>query len=239
VFASLLLAAPSAANISLEWRPADQTVPVASTVALGLYAVSDSEQIQLMAAADVIFGWDPESLTLIGVDNTGAVPLLFSGLPVVDPYHLNEALPPADGDGFYLAYAFLGQPVEATPEGVLLTTFLFQAISVTPQTVVDVLATGGSPQGHTVVYDGAVPGLDVTGSLGEAVVTVRACGTMDVESDGDVDLEDYAAFQICFSGAGTPASELCACVFDSDEDSDVDGADFAVLFAGLSGPHSG
>jgi len=239
VVSSLAVAAPAIGNINLEWRPVNQTADLGSEVAVGLYAVSDNEQTQLMAAADVIFGWDPQHLTLIGIDNTGAVPLLISILPVVDPYHLNEAIPPADGDGFYLAYAYLGQPVGATPQGVLLTTFVFQAIAETHDTQVRVLPSGGSPEGHTVVYDGTVPGLDVTGTLGQASVTVRTCGTFDANDDEDVDLEDVAAFQTCFSGSGVPAPALCTCVFDADEDEDLDLDDWAALFAGLSGPDTG
>jgi len=161
-----------AASINLEWRPNAQTVNVGDAADLGLYAVSDSGADQLLSAADVIFTWDSAFLDLLGNDNTGGAPLLVSGFPTVDPYSLNEAVPPQDGDGFYLAYAFLGMPVAATPAGTLLTTFQFQAVGQTPATDVFVAATGGSPEGHTAVYDGTTPALEVTGTLGSASVTI-------------------------------------------------------------------
>jgi len=163
---------PVVANIGLEWRPSAQTVNVNDPVNIGLYAVSDSSADQLLSAADVIFSWDPVFLDLLGNDNTGGAPLLVSGFPAVEPYNLNESVPPQDGDGFYLAYAFLGSPVAATPAGTLLTTFQFLALAETPGTDVVVEQTGGSPQGHTAVYDGTVPALEVTGALGSATVTI-------------------------------------------------------------------
>ena len=49
----------------------------------------------------------------------------------------------------------------------------------------------------------------------------------DFDSDGDVDVNDYAVFQGCFNGAGQPPPETCAGDADSDDDGDVDVNDFA------------
>lgn len=160
------------ASINLEWRPSAQTVVVGGTVNVGFYAVSDSGSDQLLSAVDAIFAWDPAFLQLLGVNNTGAEPLLFSGFAVNDFSNLNEIVPPQDGDGFYQAFAFLGTPVAATPAGTLLTTFQFQALSETPSTPISVLASGGSPVGNTVVFDGVTPNTPVTGTLGGATVAI-------------------------------------------------------------------
>lgn len=52
----------------------------------------------------------------------------------------------------------------------------------------------------------------------------------------DVDLVDFADFQVCFSGPETEASALCRCSFDLDSDGDVDLDDFDPLQAQLAGP---
>ncbi len=226
-------------EINLELRPPTQTAGIGETVRLGLYAVSDSDEVQSMSAADVILGWDPAYLQLLGNDDTGAVPLLVSGFPVTDPYGLNEEVPPQDGDGFYLAYAPLGRPVEATPEGTLLTTFLFDALEATEGTVVEILESAGSPVGHTVVYDGEVPGLDVTGTLGTATVVIRECRHGDFDGDGHVDLADFAAFQWCYAGVDESEIDVCVCVFDFVPDAIIDLADYAEFASRITGPAAG
>lgn len=98
------------------------------------------------------------------------------------------------------------------------------------------LQSGGSPVGQTIVYDGTIPNLDVTGTLGGATVGVAPCGGHDSDLDDDVDLRDFAAFQICFTGDGIPASPGCECVFNSDADQDVDLADYEDFELALCGP---
>jgi len=159
--------------INLEWRPLTQTVNVGDTVGIGLYAVCDPGQTQLFRAADVVFTWDSGYLQLLGVNNTGAVPLLSSTLPANDPYNLNGPTPPpTDGDGYYLAWAFLGQPVQVDDQGALLTTFEFLALAETPQTIVSVATSGGNPVLYSRVFGGQEAGTIVTGTLGAATVTI-------------------------------------------------------------------
>ncbi|MCZ6655112.1 MAG: hypothetical protein O7D91_19050, partial [Planctomycetota bacterium] len=158
--------------INLEFRPPSQSVLIGDTVSIGLYAVSDDETDASLTAAQVIISWDPSLLRLLGNDGTGAVPLLSSGFPPNDPFNLNEVVPPQDGDGLYVALAPLGNTVPTTPEGVLLTTFQFLALADTPQTPVDILDSGGDPLGETIVFDGTVPNLDVTGTLIGSVVDI-------------------------------------------------------------------
>lgn len=164
-----------AAEIDLEYRAIDDEVAVGEVVEVGLYAVSDSEAIQTFAAADVIFGWDPAVLRFLGIDNTGAIPLASSSLPSPS-FGLNEADPPADGDGLYTALAPLGDPAEATPEGALLTTFRFEAVAPASSSEVFMFEEGGEPTIRTVVFDGEIPNLDVTGLLiPEGITVIGAC----------------------------------------------------------------
>jgi len=120
----------------------------------------------------VMFAWDPNVLLLTGLDNSGAVSLLFSDFPLPDPHHLNEAIPPADGDAFYQALAFLGTPASATPQGALLTTFQFTALRPAARSSIDILVEAGNPPGRTAVFDGTVPNLNVTGRLNGATIQI-------------------------------------------------------------------
>ncbi len=157
------LAAPAFGYINLEFRTINPW-EVGETVEVGLYAVADSPAPQSFSAIRMIFAWDSLYLDLLGRSQAGAVSLLSSGFPSTS-WGLNEVVPPQDGDGLYQALANFGQPVWTTESGVLVTTLQFQALAVTGGTLVDVWANGGTPEIDTLVVDGEVPGLDVTGTL--------------------------------------------------------------------------
>lgn len=170
---AVLGACPALSAIDLELRPADNPWLVGDTVAVGLYAVSDDPgQVQTFSALRLVFGWEPGYLDLIGLDQTGAVPLQASMFPAGDMWGLNEQLPPQDGDGLYQASAPLGMPIETTSAGVLVTTLLFEASARISATLVDALPAGGDPLINTAVIDGLVPGLDVTGTLTGATIVI-------------------------------------------------------------------
>jgi len=75
---------------------------------------------------------------------------------------------------------------------------------------------------------------------GEGCLVAPACHhpPQDTDGDGDVDVNDFAEFQICFNGASRPPAgpdaALCGCL-DADDDADVDVADFAVFQACFNG----
>jgi hypothetical protein len=158
--------------INLEWRPDALTVEVGEPVALGLWAYSNPEELQLFRALDMVFTWDPTHLRLDGLDPTGGVELLSSCFPANDPYGLNELVPPQDGDGYYQAWAHLGQPIQVSPAGILLTTFEFTALAPTDGTLVDIAISGGSPLLETTVWGGPDANTIVTGTLGETWVEI-------------------------------------------------------------------
>ncbi len=178
----LLALAPCFANINLELRPITQTAFVGNTVSVGLYAVSDNGSNQLTAAMDVVVIWDPTKLNPISFSNSGAGYSWFqSGF--LYPGGANASL--NDGDAVWTAFAAPGSPAAATPAGLLVTTFKFQAIAATPTTTVQ-LRRSYSPY-MTVVYDGTTPNTDVTGTLTNADVTILQTATVK----GHVDLEVY------------------------------------------------
>ena len=169
----LMFSTASSGLVNIEFRPENPVVQVGAEVRIGVYLVSsDSENGQLFATADIMFGWSPSVLRLLGLDNTGAAPLFFSGFPN-DGGNVNEVIPPQDGTGYYAAWAPFGHPVEATPAGTLVTTFRFLALaSACPGSVVNVLEQAGSPPRRTVIYSGVIPNLNITGSLGSTSIIV-------------------------------------------------------------------
>jgi hypothetical protein len=164
------LAAPAFGDINLEFR-VNNPWEVGDTVPVGLYAVADSPAPQSFSAIRLIFAWDPIYLDLLGRSQAGAVALLSSGFPS-SSWGLNEVVPPQDGDGLYQALANFGQPVWVNQSGVLVTTLQFQALAPTGGTLVDMWTSGGTPAINTLVVDGQVPGLDVTGTLTGRMVEI-------------------------------------------------------------------
>lgn len=222
---STLLAAPAAANINIEFRPPLQTVFLGldDEVEIGLYAVSDDAGEQLLAALQVLIQWDPAFLELLGNHGDGAVAMLSSDFPD-DPFGLNEVIPPQDGDGIYVGLAPLSNPAAATPEGTLITTFVFGPAAVTPGTPVDILRTAGTPPTETIVFDGEVANLDVTGSTSGGVVEIAPCCPPDLDFDCYVGISDFLTLLAEWgTDPGGPP--------DLDGDGDVGIVDFLMLLA--------
>lgn len=72
----------------------------------------------------------------------------------------------------------------------------------------------------------------------DALVEVRECILGDSDGDGDVDLVDFAQFQLCFGGPGVGLAAPVCDNFDSDRDGDVDLIDlgsFQLCFTGSAG----
>ena len=168
------LAGTTAADIDLEWRPLSQTVNVGDPLGIGLYAVSDSSEAQWFSSTQVILSWDPTYLELTGNDTAGALPLFGSSFLLGDSFGINEANPPADGDGMWVGLAPFGQELDVTPEGSLLTTITFNALAETPGTWVTMLESSQHPPlppGYTKMLNAQSE--DVLGQLGSpASVTI-------------------------------------------------------------------
>lgn len=62
-------------------------------------------------------------------------------------------------------------------------------------------------------------------------VAIGPCGNGDFECDGDVELDDYAAFENVFFGPNVPVE--CT-AFDADADTDVDLFDFSAMQAAFT-----
>jgi hypothetical protein len=85
---------------------------------------------------------------------------------------------------------------------------------------------GLDPQGYAVVVSGNV----IEGAYNPPPEYA------DPDGDGDLDLADFAGFQVCYTGeSGPPADPACA-QFDADGDQDVDIADFQAFRQLFTGP---
>jgi hypothetical protein len=160
-------------------------------------------------AIDCILQWNPAQLQLVGLTTAGSVPLLSSYFPTPanDYTGINESTPPADGNALYYALAPLGNPVQVSTTGVQVVTFRFKALTTFANSSINMLPTlTVTNPADTIVYDGSVPGLDVTGTLTPAVVVqVPACPG-DLNGSGTVDPSDLA---ILLNGWGlSGASDL-------------------------------
>ena len=82
----------------------------------------------------------------------------------------------------------------------------------------------------------------VTGECGsagsnEAVLTLIGASYGDFDIDADVDLADFAYFQMCFNGPNRSASQSGCAKVDHDADGDIDLTDFAAFQACFNGPN--
>ena len=170
VLASLVGGKPLVAAVGLEWRPAVQTANVGDVVQLGLYAVCDMPGGQGVSALGALLQWDPAHLQLLGVSSSGAYSWLQSGFPNDSGLDgLNNTW--ADGTAKYEALARFGNPAIATPNGLLVTSVQWRALLPASDSVLSVPPVLGQ-WSRTQVFGADYPNHDITGSLGQAVITV-------------------------------------------------------------------
>jgi hypothetical protein len=205
--------APVAVNQIIDVKLRATQEPIASLVGTSFVAI------------DCIMQWNPKHLQLVGLSTTGSVPLLSSYFPTAasDYTGINEANPPQDGNALYYALAPLGNPVQVPLSGVQVVTFRFRVRTAFQNTSVNIAPnlTVVTPA-DTVVYDGTVPGLDVTGTLSAAVVTQTPPCAADLDGDGAVSSSDIAILLNQW-GAGGSA--------DLNGSGAVDAADLASLLS--------
>jgi len=177
-------------NLSLVGPSADVVVGQTFEVKLRAASVPVSNLVGVsFIGIDCVIKWDPTKVQLLGLSNTGSVPLMNSYLPspASDYTGVNEASPPADGNALYYAFANFGSPVQVSPTGVQVTTFRFKAIAEFQSSKVEILPSYTVRQrADTAVYDGTVPGLDVLGMITPAVVTQAPPCACDLDGDGVV-----------------------------------------------------
>jgi hypothetical protein len=110
-------------------NPIPATVGETFVVELMMNAATTNQRYLV---ADIVFGWNPKHLELVGVNHEGSHPMIWdavSGLPTGqggDYVGVNEVMPPADGNGLYYGYGELGQQLIVTTQPVKIVNFIFE-----------------------------------------------------------------------------------------------------------------
>ena len=172
VLASLFFLPLVSGNIDIEFRPNNYTSTVGETVSLALYFVSDSDEGQNFSVANVLFFWDTEYLNLLGKDDTGATYSLFSGFNN-NPSGVNENI--TDGNALYAFWSQIGEQTTVAPEGTLITTFQFETIQQTDDTLIDIVSQWTNPSGEGLTAETAIVAfgpITVTGTWCDAGVRI-------------------------------------------------------------------
>ena len=173
-------------NVDLVWRPDTLTVDPGEIVKIALFAVSDGDPTpdQPIAALDVLPSWTPQYLELLGVHMIGVeypwqpatvagwFPNDIGGDGMNVPLYCEPG--GNDGNAKFTALARVGAGNEAwaTPEGLMITTFLFLALEPTPPgdpTAVEMLPSYGNYSQTKVRKPG---NYNITGELDTACITI-------------------------------------------------------------------
>jgi hypothetical protein len=184
LFFVVIMAPRLGAEVNLELRGMVSDLCSGDVVDIGLFAVSDNGEIQTIGGGQIILGWDALQLELLGKIDNGPYPWIASFFPndsggdgLNEPFTGPLPFVPAnDGDALYSMFGQFAPnpPAEATPAGLLITTFRFQAVRP-GDAALGVLAEFGSFT-QTQLVDGLQPGLDVTGQLPTTLTSVSCPG---------------------------------------------------------------
>lgn len=223
--------------IGLHLRPTSPTVSVGDTVGIQIYAVREPNggslpngTGELFSVVDLFFSWNPQDLRLMGLSNVGGPPsAISSGFPTGHYTGVNEAVPPADGSGYYSLLTLSPYPA-ATLSGRLVATLNFQVLRAFATTEVTPLVYVPVPGSTHLEYTKVVygPGFITTGTLSSATIVqgnANPCPA-DLNGDGDVESYDLSVVLAAWGTVNSPAN----LVLDNGSPT-VDGADLAFLLA--------
>lgn len=202
-------------TISMVLTTDTPTVCTGDLVEIDFILVSDGRGAEPFDTTDVIVGWDPAHLELVGHDDTNADAVWFLSGFLNDPDGVNDDL--TDGDAIYSALAQPGNTVAALPSGTTITTLQFLALADIALTEVEMRASVGTSGESRVL----LAGTNLTGALGAPVVGRTCPADCAVPCDGVVDVTDMLALFRDWGQSGTPC--------DIDEDGIVDIRDLLEL----------
>jgi hypothetical protein len=230
------------AKINLEVVAPETSVSVGETFEVPIMMVAATEP-QRYIVSDIIFGWDQTKLEFTGLNHVGSHPLIWvppSGMPCPAGYVncqgiggdytlINEAIPPADGNGLYYGYGELGYVFMVNLEPVQIVRLQFKVLQPFVETQIRILpqfttTVNNQPLvNKTVVYGSNIPGLSVLGTITDAVI-VGAPVTGDFDGDGLVGASDMAILL-----ANWGAVSFGKNPYDLNNSGIVDAADLAIL----------
>jgi len=222
------------AKLNLVMEQPEVNIQVGETFEVPLM-VSAATTPQRYVVADIVFGWNPEHLEFLGISHDGSHPLIwrnFSGLPYCPPgqtsgcgdfYGINELPIPLDGNGLYYGYNILGSNF-VVDQPVQIVKFLFKAVSPASATEVQILPNHTAYYtASTVIYGSSVPGLIVTGTTTNAVITIVPLSG-DFDGNGFVNSEDMSSLL-----ANWGATSFKENPYDLDGDGIIGSGDLAIL----------
>jgi hypothetical protein len=229
-------------NLILAHSQEENGIRVGDTFEIPLMVMAQDEP-QRYVVADVVFSWNPEHLQFLGISHVGSHPLIwtsFSGLPYCQPgqttgcgdyYGLNELPIPQDGNGLYFGYNILGS-MFIVSDPVQIVRFKFKALAPVSATEVQLLPEYTvNHTAKTIVYGGNIPGLGVTGTLTNAVVTIVPQALVgDFDGNGMVGSSDMARL---LGNWGVIA--FGENPYDLDGNGVVGAGDLAILFGNWTG----
>lgn len=224
------------AKLNLVLEQPEVNIQVGDTFEVPLM-VSAATTPQRYIVADIVFGWNPEHLQFVGISHEGSHPLIwrnYSGLPYCPPgqtngcgdfYGINELPIPADGNGLYYGYGIIGSNFVIT-EPVQIVKFIFKALAPVSATEIRLLPEYTAYYtAITVIYGSSVPGMNVTGTTTNAVVTVVSPNLVgDFDGNGLVDSGDMAQL---LTNWGVNSYKTNP--YDLDGDGTVGSGDLAIL----------
>jgi hypothetical protein len=237
------------AKINLEVVAPETAVAVGETFEVPIMMVAATEP-QRYLVSDIIFGWDQTKLQFTGLNHVGSHPLIWvppSGMPCPAGYVncqgiggdytlINEAIPPADGNGLYYGYGALGYVFMVNLEPVQIVRLQFKVLQPFVETQIRILpqfttTVNNQPLvNKTVVYGSNIPGLSVLGTITDAVITgVPQNIVGDIDGNGSVGSEDMA---ILLAAWGTQSFNSNPA--DLNGDGTVNSQDLAILITNWS-----
>lgn len=241
------------ADINLVLRTKSPIVRVGEMVTVQLLAVSDNEADQSFLGVDVILSWDPAVLALRADLGCDPCPFEWTSASFPEDDNLDRlnadcgantfcstytGLPFNDGDAWYSAWAFVlnANYPQATPEGLLITTFEFEVLASDVSTRIEFLPTvGGYSSTRVAAADGGKTFL-VTGELFGRELYPADCGERgDFDNNCQIDLADVFFFSPCLSGPGVPTAPADCAAADMNADGDADLEDVRLLQLAFQG----
>ena len=230
------------AKLNLVLAQPETNIQVGETFEIPLMVAAATEP-QRYVVADIVFAWNPEHLEFLGISHEGSHPLIwtsFSGLPYCQPgqttgcgdyYGLNELPIPQDGNGLYFGYNILGS-MFIVSDPVQIVRFKFKALAPVSATEVQLLPEYTVYHtAKTIVYGGNIPGLGVTGTLTNAVVTIVPVTVAgDFDGNGFVDSADMASLLGNWGAVSFGENP-----YDLSGNGVVDSADLGILLANWTG----
>ncbi len=212
---ALLVMAPSTfATITLELRPSSQTVTAGTAADVQLYVVSDVPGGEPVGKINAIIQFDPNRMTLLGHDTTGAPNWTSATFPA------SSSLNPdwTDGNALFSVTSNIspfpcGTLEIATSAGLLVTTFQFDVGSVIGAATVLLPATLGADD--TEVYDALTilncGGVPYAITLGPTVIlNVVTCSGVNDCDDGTACTDDFCTAGVCSNPDNyDPATQCC------------------------------